>query len=285
MIALIMFAYIPMYGLYMAFIQYNPTLPSLFDNINVGFFWFETMFTQPELWLLVRNTLALSVLKLIFCFPAPIILALLINEINNKIFKKAFQTISYLPNFISWIIVSAMLVVFLDTDNGILNQIIVMFGGEPVSWYSDPGKWRGILTITSLWKTVGWGTIMFLATMSSIDMELYEAAKVDGAGKFSQAIHVTLPGISGAIFMILILTIGKLFQDDFDQIYSLVGGNYILAETTEVISTKVFSIVSGGVYADFPLSTAYGLVQGIISLILIVTSNAIVKKCGYEGIM
>lgn len=283
-LALVMFSFIPMYGLYMAFIDYNPLMPSLFDNVNLGWYWFELMFTEPDLLILVRNTLILNALKLVFCFPAPIILALFINELNNKVFKRAFQTVSYLPNFISWVIVSGMLLIFLDTDNGILNEIIKMFGGESISWYSDSSKWRGILVLTALWKNTGWGSIMFLAALTAVDKSLYEAAYVDGAGKIRQTFAVTLPGIAPTITITLILSIGKIFTDDFDQIYSLVGENSILADTTDVIGTKIYAYVNGGAYKEFPLATAYGLVQGIISLILIVTSNFVVKKLGQEGI-
>lgn len=284
MLCLAVFTFIPMYGLYMAFVDYNPMNSNLFDNKFLGLYWFELMFTEPNLWNLVKNTLILNLLKLLICFPAPILLALLINEINNRIFKRTFQTISYLPNFISWVIVSGMLTIFLNTDNGILNAILEFFGMEPVSWYSDPSKWRAILVITSLWKGVGWGTIMFLSAITAIDPVLYEAATMDGASKFRQVFAVTLPGIAPTITITLILTIGKLFSDDFDQIYSLVGGNTILGETTEVISTQIFGFVNSGAYKEFPLATAYGLVQGIISLILIVSSNAVTKKMGQEGI-
>lgn len=283
-LCLVLFSFIPMYGLYMAFVDYNPMIPNLFDNKFMGLYWFKLMFSEPDLWILVRNTLILNLCKLLICFPAPIILALLINEINNRLFKRAFQTVSYLPNFISWVIVSGMLTILLNTDNGILNAILEKFGMEPVSWYSDPSKWRAILVITSLWKSVGWGTIMFLAAITSIDRELYEAAALDGAGKFRQTLSVTLPAIAPTITITFILTVGKLFADDFDQIYSLVGGNSILGETTEVISTQIFGFVNSGAYKEFPLATAYGLVQGIISLILIVSSNKVAKKCGQEGI-
>ncbi len=282
-VVLVMFSYIPMYGLYMAFVDYNP-LVGLFENKNMGFYWFELMFSEPDLWILVRNTIVLNLLKLLFCFPAPIVLALFINEINNKIFKKSFQTVSYLPNFISWVIVAGMLTIFLDTDNGILNKIIEAFGGSPVSWYSDASKWRGILVLSALWKNTGWGTIMFLAALTAVDKELYEAAEIDGAGRFRQTLTITLPSIAPTISITLILTIGKLFADDFDQIYSLVGGNDILGETTDVIGTKIFGYVNSGAYKEFPLSTAYGLVQGIISLLLILSSNYIAKKLGQEGV-
>ena len=283
-LCLVLFSFIPMYGLYMAFVDYNPMIPNLFDNKFMGLYWFKLMFSEPDLWILVRNTLILNLWKLLICFPAPIILALLINEINNRLFKRAFQTVSYLPNFISWVIVSGMLTILLYTVIGILNAILEKFGMEPVSWYSDPSKWRAILVITSLWKSVGWGTIMFLAAITSIDRKLYEAAALDGAGKFRQTLSVTLPAIAPTITITFILTVGKLFADDFDQIYSLVGGNSILGETTEVISTQIFGFVNSGAYKEFPLATAYGLVQGIISLILIVSSNKVAKKCGQEGI-
>ena len=284
MIMLIMFSYIPMYGLYMAFIDYNPLIPNLFKNENVGVYWFKVMFTEPDLWKLVVNTLRLNILKLIFRFPAPIILALLINEIGNKYFKKIFQSIAYLPAFISWVIVSGMMVIFLSTDNGVLNSILEQFGLGAISWYSAPEMWPGILVITSIWKEVGFGTVMFLAAITSIDKELYEAASIDGAGKFRQVIHITLPGLASTVTIMLILTIGKIFADDFEQIYTMVGQNAILGETTDVISTKVFALANSGAYRQFPLATAYGLVQGVISLILITISDKVAKKLGQEGI-
>lgn len=284
LLCLVIFTFIPMYGLYMAFIDYNPMISNLFDNKFLGLYWFELMFSEPNLWNLIKNTLVLNLLKLLICFPAPILLALLINEVNHRMFKRTFQTISYLPNFISWVIVSGMLTIFLNTDNGILNAILEFFGQEPVSWYSDPSKWRAILVLTSLWKNVGWGTIMYLAAITSVDPALYEAATVDGAGKIRQVFSVTLPGIAPTITITLILTVGKLFADDFDQIYSLVGGNDILSETTEVISTQIYGFINSGAYKEFPLATAYGLVQGIISLILVVASNKAAKKLGQGGI-
>ena len=217
---LLLFSFIPMYGLYLAFVDYNPLLPSIFDNTFLGTYWFEVMFTRPDMWKMVRNTLLLNLMKLLICFPAPVVLALLINEIRSKVFKRVFQTVSYLPNFISWVIVSGMLLIFLDTDNGLFNQLILLFGGEPVSWYSDASKWRWILVLTNLWKSVGWGTIMFLAAMTAVDKGLYEAAYVDGAGRLRQAVSITLPSIAPTITITLILTVGKLFSDDFDQIYS-----------------------------------------------------------------
>lgn len=283
LLTLAIFTFAPMFGLYMAFIRYSPSKP-IFQSPNVGFLWFQDMFEDPLFWNMIKNTLILSTLKIVINFPLTIILSLLVYELEGKVFKRVFQSVSYLPNFISWIIISGMLVVFLDSDRGILNAVITAFGGEPVSWYSSPEKWYAILTITSVWKGLGWGTIMYIASMTSIDPSLYEAAKIDGAGKLRQAWHITLPGISGIISITLILTIGKIFTDDFEQIYALVGENDILQSTTQVISTKVFSVASGSNYRDFPRATAMGLVQGVISLILVTVSNKIANKCGQVGL-
>ncbi len=283
LLSLALFTFAPMFGLYMAFIDYSPSI-SIFESENVGFLWFQLLFEDPLFWNMIKNTVVLSTLKILVNFPLTIILSLLVYELEGKVFKRIFQSVSYLPNFISWIIISGMLVVFLDADRGILNSIITAFGGKPVSWYSSPDKWYAILTITAVWKGLGWGTIMYIASMTSIDPSLYEAAKIDGAGKLRQAWHITLPGISGIISITLILTIGKIFTDDFEQIYALVGENGILQSTTQVISTKVFSVASGANYKDYPMATAMGLIQGIISLILVTVSNKVANKTGQTGL-
>ncbi|MGN1061707.1 MAG: ABC transporter permease [Candidatus Scatosoma sp.] len=281
--ALFVFSILPMFGLYMAFIDYTPSV-SIWKSENVGWLNFELIFQDPLLWKMIRNTLILSSLKLVTNFPLTIILALLINELEVKWFKRTFQTVSYLPNFISWVIVSGMLTVFLDSDAGILNQVIVSFGGEPVYWYSDPSKWYGILVITNLWKGLGWGTIMYLASMTSIDPTLYEAAEIDGAGRLRQTWNITLPGIAGIVSITLVLSIGKIFSDDFEQIYALVGTNDILEETTAVISTKVYQYTQQGRYTLYPQATAMGLVQSLVALLLVTLSNTAAKKMGQESL-
>lgn len=282
-LSLVVFTFAPMFGLYMAFIDYSPSTP-IFKSDNVGFLWFKIMFDDPLLWKMVRNTLVLSSLKILVNFPLTIVLALLINELECGWFKKIFQSVSYLPNFISWVIVSGMLVVFLDSDSGLLNALIKLVGGKPVSWYSDPGKWYAILVITNEWKALGWGTIMYIAAFSAIDPQLYEAAEIDGAGRLRQAWSITLPGISSLISLQMILTIGRIFSDDFEQIYALVGNNDILSETTAVISTKIYQYTQSGRYDLYPISTAMGLVQGLISFLLVVVSNTTAKKLGYDSV-
>jgi putative aldouronate transport system permease protein len=280
---LILFSFVPMSGLYMAFVDYRAS-KGIFGSEFVGFNNFELIFADPLLFKMIRNTLIISGLKLVIGFPLPIILALLINALRVKWFKRTFQSVSYLPHFISWIIISSMMVILLDADNGLFNKIIAAFGGNPVSWYSDHSKWYVILLLTHIWKTMGWSSIIFLAGLTAIDTQLYEAAGIDGAGKMTQIRVITLPGIANTIAIVLILSVGKIFTDDFEQIYSLVGGNPALAETTEVISTLVFKYVNGGLASQFPRGTAMGLVQGVVSLILIVAANLGAKKLGNEGI-
>lgn len=281
MLSLLIFAILPMFGLYMAFIDYTPSI-AIWKSKFVGFTNFEVIFQDPLLWKMVRNTLIISSLKLLFNFPLTIILSLLINELEIKWFKTMFQSVSYLPNFISWVVISGMMTVLLDSDNGILNQIIIAFGGEAVVWYSDPSKWYAILVISDIWKGIGWGTIMFLAAIVAVDPQLYEAAEIDGAGKLRQAWTITIPGISGLISIQLVLAVGKLFSDNFEQIYALVGGNDILEETTSVISTKIYQYTSSGMYDMFPRASAMGLVQSLISLLLIAISNKAAKKMGAQ---
>lgn len=281
MATLLIFTYIPMFGLYYGFVDYTPSVP-FYQLEFVGRLNFRLIFTEPLLWKMIRNTLILSWLKILFNFPLTIILSLLIYNMECKWFKNIFQPISYLPNFISWVIISGMMTSFLDSDVGVFNRIIASFGGQPVAWYSSPDKWYAILTVSGIWKGLGWGTIMYVAAMTGIDPCLYEAAQIDGANGLQQTMHVTLPGIAGIISITLVLTMGKIFSDDFEQIYVLVGSNDALSETTSVISTYVYGITQSGTYTAFPEATAMGLIQGVVSLILVTGSNRIAKKMGQE---
>lgn len=284
MAVLLLFTYGPMVGYYLAFVDYKARL-GIFGSPFVGFLWFKALFDGGFIWEMVLNTLKISLLKLVLCFCAPIVFALLINEVKNKLFKSTIQCVSYLPNFISWIIVSGMILILLDTDEGLINRFIVLCGGEKVSWYSEPGKWYGILTISHLWKNMGWSSIMFLAAVTAVDSELYEAAELDGANRLKQIWHITLPGIMPTITIVFILSVGKIFTDDFEQIYGLVGENDILGETTNVISTWVYKLANSGAASSYALGTAASLVQSLVSLLLIVVANLTTKKLGQDGIM
>ena len=282
---LFVFSYVPKAGLIVAFKNYT-TEEGIFGSEWVGLKHFVTLFTAEgvNFDLIFRNTVVIAFLRLVTSFPSAIILALLFNELRNGLFKKSVQTISYLPYFISWIIVSGMAYNFLAADNGILNNLLEKLGREPVVWYSNPRPWWGILTITSLWKSIGWGTITYLAAISAINPELYEASAIDGAGKLRQTFTVTLPGMMPIIGITLILSMGSLIRDDFEQIYAMVGSeNYLLNETTNVFSTVVFKALRGGP-KGFSSATALGLFQSIIALILVLTSNWIVRKTDNPGL-
>lgn len=282
------FNYAPMVGIIVAFKNYTVD-GGIFGSEwagNFGFEHFITLFTHPgsEFGMIFRNTIVMALLKFVTGFPAAIILALMFNALKNGLFKKSVQTISYLPYFVSWVVVSNIVYLLLSANGGIVNKLIVALGGEKIKFYSEPKYWWGILTATSLWKTVGWGTIVYLAAITAINPDLYEAASIDGAGMWRKLWTVTIPGMMPVIGIQLILNAGNLIKDDFDQIYSLVGGsNYEIREVTEVFSSLVFRNLQSGA-KGFSSSTAISLVQSLISLGLVLGADAIVRKTDNPGL-
>lgn len=279
------FNYAPMAGIIVAFKNYNVD-DGIFGSEWVGFTHFYTLFTHPgaEFWMIFRNTIVMALLKFIFGFPASIILALMLNALQVKWFKRFSQTISYLPYFVSWVVISNIAYLFLSADGGIINNLLVSAGMEKIRFYSEPQYWWGILTFTSVWKNVGWGTIVYLAAITSINPDLYEAASIDGASSWRKLWTVTLPGMMPVIGIQLILNAGNLIKDDFDQIYSMVGGdNYTLRSVTEVFSSLVYRQLQGGV-SGFSSATAVSFVQSVISLVLVLGANAVVKKTDNQGL-
>ena len=277
--------YAPMAGIIVAFKNYTVD-DGIFGSEWVGFSHFITLFTHPgaEFWMIFRNTVVMAALKFVFGFPASIILALMFNALQCRLFKRFAQTISYLPYFVSWVVISNIAYVFLSADGGIINNILVASGAEKIRFYSEPKYWWGILTFTSVWKNVGWGTIVYLAAITGINPDLYEAASIDGASSWRKLWTVTIPGMMPVIGIQLILNMGNLIKDDFDQIYSMVmGDNYSLRPVTEVFSSLVYRQLQGGV-AGFSSATAVSFVQSIISLILVLGANAIVKKTDNQGL-
>lgn len=281
-IILLIFAYVPMYGITLAFKSYSP-VDGILGSPWVGFENFRYAVLTKGFLKMVKNTLALGGLKLVFSFPSSIILALLLNEVRNKKFKKAAQTISYLPYFISWVIVNSIVYIFLGKDDGVFNAIIRAFGGEGIFWYAEPKYWRAIITVSNIWKNVGWGTIVFLSGLTNISPELYEAAKMDGAGYVKSCLHVTIPGIMPVIAMTFILSVSGIVKDDFEQIYALVGESSILSDTTEVLGTWIYKQLNGN-FRGWGDATAVSLVQNIVGFILVTLSNYLVKKSGNEGL-
>lgn len=279
-VILLIFSYIPMYGIILAFKDYSPVY-GILDSPFMDPWWdnFYIALTSAGFWDLVRNTLVLGILKMIFAFPAPIILALMFNELKNGWFKKSVQTVSYLPYFISWVIINAIVYMFLATDYGFLNRFLESVGGDPIQWYASPQYWRAILTITYIWRNIGWGTITFLAGIAAVSPDLYEAAEIDGAGRWKQVLHITIPGIMPVVGITFVLSLSKIFQDDFEQIYALVGNNSELFETTEVIGSWSYRTFRAS-FKGWGYTQAVGLLQSVMSLILVLIGNYIVRRSG-----
>ncbi|MBQ2711819.1 MAG: sugar ABC transporter permease [Clostridia bacterium] len=282
-VALAIFAYGPMFGILLAWKSYSPVL-GFFDSPWVGWINFSSALTSYGFWQLVENTVVLGVLKMIFAFPASIILALMFNELTGKVYKRVTQTISYLPYFISWVIINSMVYMFLNTDYGLINNFLLKIGvfesnADFIQWYAEPKYWRGILTFMSAWKSTGWGTIVFLAGISAISPDLYEAAEIDGAGRFKQALYITLPGIASVIGITFCLSISNIIKDDFDMIYCLTGNNSLLHSVADVLGTWNYRMLKGG-FSGWGSATAIALLQAIISLFLMWLANLVVKKTG-----
>lgn len=268
----IIFAYLPMFGLVMAFENYTPK-GGFFGSQFVGFKHFIDFFGSVYFGRLIRNTLLISLLNLLFNFPATIILALLLNEVKNKVFKKTLQTVSYLPYFISLVIVCGLIATFTASD-GPITELIVGLGGKRQNYLGQPEYFRTIYILSDMWQGLGFGSIIYLAALSGIDQELYEAASLDGAGHIQQLIHVTLPGISTTIITLLILRMGTLFAVGYEKIILLYSTNTY--ETADVISSYVYR--KGLQEFNYSYSSAVGLFNSVINTTLLVASNKLSRK-------
>jgi ABC-type polysaccharide transport system permease subunit len=268
------FSYLPMFGNIIAFQDFD-IVKGFFGSPFVGFKHFKELFNDPHSLLVIRNTVVLSTSNLILTFPAPIILALLLNELRSMVFKRTVQTISYLPHFISWVIILGFYKEMTSIDGGMINDIKMwLYGGEPIMFQAKSGLFLPVVILSNVWKEIGWNTIIFLAALSGIDEGLYEAAAIDGAGKLKRAIHITIPCILPTIMILLILSLSHIFGTNFDQVYNLI--NVHIQDKVDVLETYVFT--EGIEKARFPFATAVGLFQGVISFILVVVSNKLSKK-------
>lgn len=269
----IIFNYIPMYGITIAFKDYK-FAKGVLGSPWTGFNNFITMFSGMSFMSVFKNTIILSFLNLIFGFPAPLILALLINELRGTKFKKFVQTASYLPYFLSWVILAGIIIPLLSPSIGPVGLAMQALGLKPISFVGDPHWFRFTLVVTGIWKNAGWGTVVYLASIAGINSELYEAAIVDGAGRFRRAISITLPSLMPVITFFLILSIGYLISDDFDQIFNLY--NPAVMQVADVISTYTYR--TGLVLMEYSYGAAVGLFRNVISIALILLSNLILKK-------
>jgi len=278
----ILFCYMPMYGIIIAFKRLPGliTPEAMFTAKWVGFKYFEKFIDSYYFWNVVGNTLAISGLRLLFAFPAPILFALLLNEIRNVKFKKTVQTISYMPHFISMVVLCSLVQILCTTDGGPINAIIEAFGGDPIYFLGDNRYFRGVLVASTIWKELGWGAIIYLAAITGVRDDLIEAAMLDGAGRFRQVIHVIIPAIMPTVSIMLILNVGGIMNAGQEQILLLYSEP--VYETADIIDTYIYR--SGIQSADYSYSTAVGLFKSIINMILLVSTNFIAKKLGSDGI-
>lgn len=269
----IIFCYVPMGGLLMAFQNYAPAL-GILKSQWIGLRNFSDFFGGIYAWRLVRNTFLLGFYDLIFSFPAPIIFALLLNELRSKYFKKAIQTISYLPYFISMVVVCGMIVDFTSSSGFISNLVAFLTGTEPVSMLGKAEYFRPIYILSNIWQGLGYGSIIYIAALAGVDQELYEAAVIDGANRWQQTLHITLPGISSTIIIMLIMKMGMMMSVGFDKVLLLY--NPSTYETSDVISTYVYRMAFEN--GNYGMSTAVGLFNSVINTTFLVVTNAISRK-------
>lgn len=279
MLALIIFRYVPMYGVLMAFEKYMPA-KGILGSKWVGFQHFVNFFHSPYFGRLLGNTFMLGIVTLVVTFPAPILLALLLNEVRNPRFKRVTQTISYVPYFISTVIVVGLLKDMASTNDGIINTAIVALGGQKIDFFASPQWFRPLYVISSIWSGIGYNSIIYLAAISGINPELYESAVLDGASRMKQAIHITIPCISSTIVILLIFAVGGIVGNDYQKI--LLMQSPLTYETSDVISTYVYREgILGGSYS---YTTAINLFTSLISLFFILVTNWVARKAGESSI-
>lgn len=274
----VLFAYRPMYGLLMVFQNFSPRL-GIAGSEWIGLANFERFFSDPSAWRIVRNTFNISFWTLVFGFPAPILLALLINEIRNKIFRRVVQTISYMPYFISTVVLCSLIRFFTQSD-GLIPEILSIFEFEKTNLLANPNAFVPIYVISGIWQTIGWDSIIYLAALSGIDQEQYEAAKIDGAGKIQQIKNITLPGLKPTILILFILRMGSLLNIGFEKILLLYSpATYSVAD---VISTYVYRM--GILNADYSYASAIGLLNTLVNVVLLIVTNRLSKKFAGSGL-
>ncbi|ULL14957.1 sugar ABC transporter permease [Paenibacillus sp. H1-7] len=279
MLLLFLFHYVPMYGILIAFKKFSPGL-GIWNSEWNQFEHFRSLFQDFLFIRALKNTLIISLLKLIVAFPAPIVLALLLNEVKHVLFKKVAQSISYLPHFMSWVILASMVGEVLSPQRGIINHVIHMLGMQPINFLSDKAFFIPTLVATDIWKEVGWGAIIYLAAISSVNPDLYEAADVDGAGRFKKMIHITVPSLVPMIVILFILSLGNILNAGFDQILNLY--NPMVYDVADIIDTYVYR--KGLEQFQMDYATAVGLFKNVVGVTLILGANAIIRRRSEHGI-
>ncbi|MBD2845568.1 sugar ABC transporter permease [Paenibacillus sp. IB182496] len=274
------FKYKPLYFIQIAFKDFRVTRP-LEASPWVGFEHFATLFQSPDFQQALLNTVIISFYKLLFGFPAPILLALMLNELRHAAFKRISQSILYLPHFLSWAVLGGIVYNLFSVHDGLVNHVLGRLGYEPIYFLGSTEHFRSLLVLSDVWKTMGWGTILYLAALSRIDTTLYEAAYVDGASKLQRLWHITLPGISTTIVVLFIINIGHLLDVGFEQI--MVMGNALVRPVSDIIDTYVFRV--GLQEGKHSLATAAGLFKTLVAGVMVFAADRIAKMIGHRGII
>lgn len=267
------FNYIPMYGVIIAFKNLN-VVKGIFGSDWVGLDNFKYLFHSKDFLLIFKNSVVLSLLRILWGFPAPIILAVMLNEVRNIKFKKGVQTIVYLPHFISWVVIAGMVSMALAPSGGIVNKLIEALGGQSISFLTEPKYFRTILITTEIYKGIGWGTIIYLAAMTGIDPEIYEAAIIDGASRIQKIIYVTLPCIKSTIIVLLVLRMGSILSNGFEQVFLL--QNSMVYNVSDIFETYTYRV--GLLEGRYSYSTAVGIFQSVVGFILLTSTNRLSRK-------
>ena len=284
LVLLFLFNYLPMMGIIVAFKQYSfklgiwnsPWAEPLYNN-------FIYLFKSPFTLRATFNTLYLTVLFMVFSTLAGLGLALMLNEIRHRTLKRVTQSLTLLPYFLSWIVVSVFVYAFLSEGSGVLNKLLVALGFQPVSWYSEPGYWPALLVIINVWKGLGYGSIMYLAGLSGVDPSYYEAAQIDGATRWQQTLHISLPALLPTIITLNLLAVGRIMNADFGFFYGIIGDNALLLETTDVLDTFIFRTLRG--LGDVGMSSAAGLYQSVVAFGLVLVTNKLANRyCDGAGL-
>lgn len=270
----IIFAYLPMGGLVIAFKNYNYTDGILFSPW-CNFENFEFLFESGVVWTLAKNTIVYNVVFLITGVSFEVLLAILLSEIGGKKLKKFCQSVMILPNFISWVVVAVFAYSFLNFETGVINRLLVNLGHDPVHFYAETGAWKYILVFANLWKGAGYGSIIYLATITGLDSSVYEAAEIDGANTWKRIRHITLPLLTPTIVTMALLSVGRLLRGNFDMFYQLIGNNGMLYESTDIIDTYIFRALLSS--PDIGMSSAVAFLQSILCFVVIVVVNKAVK--------
>lgn len=275
----LLFSYYPMYGIVLGFKDYSPR-KGIWGSEWIGWTHFRKIFAAPEFFRAVKNTFLISALKLLFCFPIPILMSVCLEEMGCKSVKKPVQTIIYLPYFISWVIIGGLVKMLFATGDGLVNQIIVGFGGTRKEFLTTSSYFYFILIFATIWKEAGWGTIIYTAAMSGIDVNLYEAAEIDGCNRFKKIVYITLPSIGPIILMMFVLAVGNVMNAGFDPIFNLY--NKTIYDVADIIDTYMYRI--GMTDGNFEQATALGLFKNTINFTLLLGANFIVKRINGYGI-